>query len=50
VTDFVASNDEARKVRHVPIPVGKIGLGEFFDLAFDRAMVGRRPLFREGPA
>lgn len=48
VTDFVASSDEAQKVGHVPLPVEEIGLGSFFDAGFDRTMVGRRNLFREG--
>ena len=47
-TDFVASSDEAQKVGHVPLPVHEIGLGAFFDEAFDREMVGRRQAFREG--
>ena len=40
ITDFVASGDEAQKVKHVTLPVHEIGLGVFFDEAFDRAMVG----------
>jgi hypothetical protein len=47
-TDFVASGDEAQKVGHVPLPVHEMGLGAFFDVAFDRATVGRRRAFREG--
>ena len=47
-TDFIASSDEAQKVGHVPLPVHEIGLGAFFDEAFDLAMVGRRLAFREG--
>ena len=47
-TDFIASSDEAQKVGHVPLPVHEIGLGAFFEEAFDRAMVGRRQVFREG--
>jgi len=49
-SDFVASSDEARKVGHVPLPVHQIGLGSFFDRGFDRRLVGRRNLFREGGA
>ena len=33
---------------HVPLPVNEMGLSSFFDLGFDRSMVGRRVLFREG--
>jgi hypothetical protein len=48
VTDFAAVGEQAQAVQHVPVPVDKIGLGPFFDLAFDRALIGRRQLFREG--
>ena len=48
ITDFVANSDEAQKVKHVPLSVHEIGLGAFYDEAFDRAMVGRRLAFREG--
>ena len=47
-SDFVANGEEAQKVGHVPLPVDKIGLGAFFDVAFDRTLVGRRQAFREG--
>ena len=47
-SDFVANGEEAQKVGHVPLPVDKIGLGSFFDVAFDRTLVGRRQAFREG--
>ena len=44
-SDFVANGEEAQKVGHVPLPVDKIGLGAFFDVAFDRTLVGRRQAF-----
>jgi hypothetical protein len=47
-TDFVANSPGAQKVQHVPLPVSQMGLGRFFDKGFDRGLVGRRQLFREG--
>jgi hypothetical protein len=47
-SDFVAEGEEAKQVGHVPLPVHEMGLGGVFDLGFDRALVGRRLLFREG--
>jgi hypothetical protein len=48
VTDLMATSAEAQKVGHVPLPTDRIGLGSFFDAGFDRRLIGRRNLFREG--
>ena len=48
VTDLVATSAEAQKVGHVPLPADRIGLGSFYDAGFDRRLIGRRNLFREG--
>jgi len=45
-TDFVATSAAAKAVGHVPPDVGRIGLGAAFK--FDRALIGRRKLFRVG--
>ncbi len=45
-TDFVVSEAAAQSVRHMPIDLSSIGLGD--DFAFDPRLIGRRFLFREG--
>lgn len=45
-TDFVATSAAAKTVGHVAPDMSKIGLGAAFN--FDRALIGRRQLFREG--
>ena len=45
-TDFVVDAAAAKSVQHMPIAMSRIGLGS--DFAFDRDLVGRRLLFREG--
>ena len=45
-TDFVATSAAAKAIGHVPPDMAAIGLGAAFK--FDRALIGRRRLFREG--
>ena len=45
-TDFVVGAAAAKSVGHTPIAAERIGLGP--DFAFDRTLIGRRLMFREG--